>query len=529
MRSFFSKPPKFMPKDYDVLTYQWENSLTQDKKIVHRFVNDYDKGLVKKGTKDVFWKNILEMCDDVEKYLSSQNGSFYYHFYELPEDRSLKAHREYLETKEPKSFKTIFMSGFLVERKRIRRINGGFYISPETPIPVLSEVVNKLLPQKSFFPSFIFNFGYYYTKVLLDDKEYGYNKTRRAAGLEEECISNDWKSYLGPSIWNESNHKIVNPPLFNKSWVLFKKNGEIKVGRNWQLGGGTAHFLDVNIDWKGNSINSNSSQKVQVHTPFENNKKAIYEENWAHYQKFVGKNRVNFVILTKGVGQNVKSYISLVKKGEVMMPPMGIVISLSEDYFASLFSSKIANNFDRHNYYIPQEDILVEWNITFPFKDSLEDVNFLYGGFLPLVYDGYDYTQSTKDLESLMIEQGFFHPHSRQSQETPIEKPYEREPRAVFVVVENKEGKEEYGYFSFSGRYEESIGIDLFEVVPLLKKAIRGKRLKHVIHLDSGSAVKLLFATNPNKIKVLNLTAISMRSFIGEFDKNVYNMISMSI
>ena len=419
------------------------------------------------------------------------------------------------------------MSGFLFPQDQIINIEGGFYIKGEKS-PSLEELTEQHIPQEHY-PTLLFNLGYYYTKQLLNEIDYGYNKVRRSKHLDKEILESDCLPFLGGSVWKKSDILVVNPPLFNKSVILFSKEGKILIIKNWKLEEGSVEILGKFLSWKKEDVNNfNSDSDIQIFTPFIDNKNASLSEKYKNYNVFVGSGRVNFLIISKGTGKNPESYIVKIKKGKILMPSMGMVISLDENFFTQNFKGNFSD-FDESGFIKSETPLKVYFKVGVPIDMNSYDISFGYGGFLPLVLNGNDFTESPDELEKLMFDQGFFHPFSRQSQETPIEKPYEREPRAVFVVTENSDNKEEYGFFSFSGRYENSIGISLFEIVPLLKQILKTRKIKFVIHLDSGSAVKLMYLQNKQNVRILNLTALSMRSFTGEYTENVYNLINFSV
>lgn len=533
MSKFFEAFPVITPHDYKLKKILWENHLTGEKRVIYRYFNGYDHGLLKRQKHDQYWSSILENCQEVKKQIEERGGLFYYNFHLLPDDRSSNYGENYPVLRKPTALRTVFVSGFLFPQQKIRSINGGFYISGQKS-PSLDLLIKRYIRHYRF-PLVLFNLGYYYTNILLNEKEFGYNQIRQNLGLKKEVLSSSYLSFLDASAWSEKEKLVINPPLFNKGTILFGKDNKILINKNWSLKEGKLQLLGVTINWSRDAVNSNDQSKdVAIFTPFINNENFSNCVSWKDFKLFVGKDRVNLLILSKGIGDNPKSYLVKIKKDEILMPPMGIIVSLKREYFEKKFGF-LQNSFDEDGYVNYDSDRparvgkQAEFQLEIPGIDR-NDLSFLYGGFLPLVMNGNDLTETPKKLEKVMWQQGFSHPFSRQSQETPIEKPYRREPRAVLVITENKSGEEEYGYFCFSGRYEESIGVTIFEITKLLKQILsKGRMIKNVIHLDSGSAVKLMYLKSARDVRILNLTALSMRSFTGEYGENVYNLIGFSV
>lgn len=523
MIKLFPNPPIITFQDFQIKKETWQNFETKETRKIERYINGYDKGLLKKNDKNDFWSLIFRNCREFGTEIKKRKGFFYYNFHFLPDNRSIRETFDYPISLAPVSLQTVFVTGFLFPQKKIRKINAGYYI--KNGKQQISEEVIRCHFSPDDFPAILFNLGYYYTKTLLQQQKYGYNQIRKKLQLKDESLSEEWLPFLGLSLWYDRDNRIINPPLFSKAVLGYsRKDNGLLIRKSFSLPKGSVRIFDKEIRWQEKDINifTDKKEDIVIYTPFLKNKELSYKRKWEDFQQLVGKGRINFLILTKGVGTNPRSYLVKIKEGEILMPPMGLIISLSKEYFKKNFKHQLKQRVKEF------KDVEVKFKLD---RQSLfeEEVNFAYGGFLPLIFKGEDFTDIPEKLENLMIEQGFFHPFSRQSQETPIDKPYAREPRAILVMTEDQKGREEYGYFCFSGRFEESIGVNLFETTRILKKILPNRKIKNVLHLDSGSAVKLLYLEKLNKIKILNLTAISKRSFTGEYDKNLYSLMSFSI
>ena len=202
MTSFFSDTPIIKIESHTLKEEVWENYLTKEKKSIYRFFNGYEKGLVKKEKNDTYWANINNNWKVAESHLSAKGGFSYHNFHILPEDRSIELDFDYPVSLEPISFQTVFVSGFLFPQSNIKKINSGFYIHRGNSQD-LNTVVQKHF-DSSDFPAVLFNFGYYYTKGLLKDKEFGHTKLREELNLNDELLQEDWLPYLGPSFSNTS-------------------------------------------------------------------------------------------------------------------------------------------------------------------------------------------------------------------------------------------------------------------------------------------------------------------------------------
>ena len=527
--SLFQGVPSISKNDFRLKKEKWINYETGEERVIHRYFNGYEKGLLKKERSDDYWNSILKNCQYVKDKLEKSGDFFYYNFHLLPENRSLNFNFDFSVSESPISFETVFVSGFLLSKEKIKKMNSGFFMDGDKPLSF--EAVSEYLSVKKHFPMFVFNLGYYYTKSLLSQKVFGYDQTRKRLNLQDETIGDQWLSFLGMSVNTRSRNNIGSFPLFNKSLLSFGRERKLLIKKSFEFGKGSIRVLNNVLSWGEEDVNDSeniSKKNTVIFTPSFKNNTFSHEKNWEDFSLFVGENRVNFLILNKGVGLKPKSYLVKLKKGKLLMPPMGGVISLSKDYFYEKFGKTWGDRLDERGI-IDFNDEEVSFELELP-NNLFQNLDFAYGGFLPLMINEVDFTKSENTLEKLMLEQGFFHPLSRQSQETPIDKPYAREPRSVLVTVEDKNGNEEYGCFSFSGRYEETIGVNIFEIVQILKRIVpKSKKIKNVIHLDSGSAVKLIYFEKINQPRILNLTALSSRSFTGKYSKNIYNLVSFSL
>jgi len=523
---YFTNSPRIEKKDYILKNESWLNHESGEKRHIKRFCNEYDKGLLQKSPTDNYWFEIIANCGSVARKIAD-SGNFYYGFYSLPIDRSAFQDFQYSYQNHPRSLETVFVSGFLFPQQNIRKIQSGYYIyqGKEQQWP---HIVQDLFPTKNSYPGLVCSFGYYYTRVLLEDLDYGYNQVRKRLGLNKELLSLESLPFLGSYFDSSTNMVSVCPSLFPRISVAMHAN-KLNFYDRQNLTHGIVTIYGKRIPFNQNQVDPQviEDRELCIITPNFNQEEAIKFKDWKKYYYFMGEERINFLISNRGTGNSIKAHLELIKKGKVLLPPASFVVSLSEKYFHDIFDDQEIM-FDADGY-AKVKETAVSWDLPLPFRLLPYEEAQMTGDFLPLMLGKKDFTQNVAELETVMTTRGFFHPFSRQAQETSIEKPYAREPRAVLITVQDENGNEEYGYFSFSGRYEESIGISLFEIIPLLKKIIPSKKLMNVIHLDSGSAVKLFYFENSHRYKILNLPALSMRSFTGEYKKNLYSLMKFSL
>lgn len=274
-------------------------------------------------------------------------------------------------------------------------------------------------------------------------------------------------------------------PLYNKAAIGKKKNGAIEFFRK-TLKSGKVIVNNVEIKWQECDINSNTNRDVILYTPFVMENGHI---EYNHYRKKVGENRVNIIC--------VDDSITCIRKGDVILPSIGVVISLSMERWDLLFPDMSC---DSDGYF----DIgQIHFDLYLYDHDEYE---WCYGGGMFLIYDGMEFDTEKKLSDELACE-GWLTQLSMQTQESEIHK-IDKHPRtAIGLTKDNK-------FFTLvcSGRNKRSVGADYFDLIEISN--ILFGDVKYLMNIDGGASSFLAYTTQKELFE-LNDIAYSYSSCAG--------------
>lgn len=425
---------------------------------------------------------------------------------------------------------TVWLTGFLVDQSQIRAVDHGFEVNSQAKIRPVLEIVSKRLKKKR---GFLFNFGFWETPNLLEKLPYAHNRILEKIGREKEKIySPEGCAILGPFLNFIGGKLVAGLPLFSRSFVAWDDRFQIKVGLLPNCFDGRIVFPKIKkIDFSSVQINSSKvdSLPLAIYTPsfssFKTRKieKMILQNRhftgWQNFWETVGKERINFVVTSNSYRGKLTWLLHFIRKGEVVLPPAGIVISFRPEFFRTIFSS-FGINFNADGYWRPARRCQFSFETDFGFNnrkgsDKRNNLRGLIGGgALLLVRDGKTMVSSKQETLLWLRKNFYFHPRWLLAQEGRRDWVEERTPN-IFLV---KTKKNRIGVFVFSGRAEVSIGVNLWEGLEIIKQMLLEyqDQWQTVLQLDEGSAVTLVYFED-KKPHLLNLTAIGPRNFSGEF------------
>jgi hypothetical protein len=473
---------------------------------------------------DETWVQIYANCSKINARLKEAGGFVFNKHYLIPDEFSTKNVK--VEPAENYvSKKTVFVSGFLIPKSKLSGVSSGFFINGNK-LGNLDGIADNNRN------SIVSNFGYFFTPRLVNRPDYGYNTLRP----EQEHLSEQLSPFLGGFVCFKDRKRLEFPPLFGRGGIGYANNRVI-ITTSWEIEKCFVFLGNAEVEFSKDAINTkDSGLEAKLYTPQYTTPESLDEEakllnnpsydGWKRFSQTIGRDMVNLVIYNRGNGNVPVPEIAYARFGEIVMPSCGVVVSLNKEKFKQVFPEIELANGD----YIDKsllDNIKINFSINPPkgiSDDDWKNLEFFYSGAHPLIAEGQDYTKDYKSLMQNMYKNMQLHPHSLQTQETFIPNSFRREPRCV--LVETKDDK--IGTFVFSGRYEDSIGVNYFELAAILRD-VHKDNLKNVFMLDSGSAVKLGYVGEDGETVPLMMPAIGDRNYIGNIKGNVYSLLFYSL
>ena len=333
-----------------------------------------------------------------------------------------------------------------------------------------------------------FNGLYFFTPTLLEI----YNRYRADKGRSDEVIQ-DTNFYLDAY----SQEGVETIPLYNKGYFGMK-DGKLVFGQR-RLLGGEMTFRDKRIQWTADQVVDGKEKTatdqgvpVIVYSPMmgESIGSSGVSARDNGYTEVVGYERINLVV--------VNNQIKFIKRGSVLLPSMGIVISLDERTFEHNFG-KINIGTTAYKENLPEVEFKFEW----PGNEQDRPEWYLGGGTI-LVQNGHNLVENKNAEYENLKKEGWFNKLSMQTQETQVQD-WVRGPRMVLGVT--KSGKA-FSY-AFSGRTDVYAGTNFGEAIVIIERelAIHGETIKDAINLDGGSSVSFNVRGDDNKEVTLSWPA----------------------
>jgi hypothetical protein len=309
-----------------------------------------------------------------------------------------------------------------------------------------------------------------------------YNRIRESR-VKEKINRDGW--HIDYRAENNTYARCETFPLYNKAAIGKKKNGGIEFFRK-SLNSGKVLINGVEIQWQDCDINSNTERDVILYTPFDEDNDS---REYSQYCKMVGKGRINIICIDDA--------ITCIRKGDVILPSMGIVISLSIEKWNALF---LYMKCDSEGYYDTSQ---VHFDLYLQNSDEYE---WCYGGGMFLIYDGIEFDTERKLRNELACE-GWLTKLSMQTQESEIHK-IEKHPRTAIGLTKDQK----FFILVCSGRSMRSAGADYFDLIDISKRLFGD--VEYLMNIDGGASSFLAYTTH-KEIFELNDIANSSNSCAG--------------
>ncbi|MBR6709178.1 MAG: phosphodiester glycosidase family protein, partial [Clostridia bacterium] len=276
-----------------------------------------------------------------------------------------------------------------------------------------------------------------------------YNRLREDRPHEQASLSRRHLDYM--LTYDEQGRRTESFPLFRKTCIALKENGEF-LFFNFRLGGGKITFGETALTWTAADVDPTEdapAAPVCVYTPYLSCSDG--DADRSTYRRAVGADRVNFVLM--------QDRILCVREGDVILPSIGVVVSLEAGYGRSVLTALGLAPIE-DGYYSP-DGLSMSVELDPPAgipADEWATVRWAYGGGLSLILDG-QAVSDREDMESWFAEEGWMSPLSRQTQESALHK-LVKHPRTAIGAAENGD----LLLLVFSGRTKLSSGADYREM-----------------------------------------------------------------
>ncbi len=282
-------------------------------------------------------------------------------------------------------------------------------------------------------------------------------------------------------------------PLFAKTCIAGTKGGGF-LFFSFLLGGGAVTVKGQQLRWEKEDVNREDPGEVCVYTPmYTASEKDADRET---YRLPVGQDRVNLVIL--------QNRITCIRKGDVILPSVGVVISLTEAAAEELLCglTPLGDGY----YDVSELELKVQLDAPEAVDPAVWDtVSWAYGGGMGLIREGTALTDG--DMESWFVREGWMSPLSRQTQESALHK-LAKHPRTAIGTAENGD----LLVLVFSGRSSRSTGADYKEMVDIARHLYPDVR--NLMNVDGGGSAVLGLVYN-GAFMELSCPATSQGSCVG--------------
>lgn len=343
--------------------------------------------------------------------------------------------------------------GVLVHTVRVKQAAGARVIACGKNIPLRQKL-------SGMEPGIVSNFLFFLTPKL----GVLYNDLRRDRPREQANAA----GHLDYKLCYENGKRVETFPLFRKTCIAMKENGQFLFFR-FRLGGGSVRVGEHTVRWEAEQVDTDSPCPVKVYTPYGS--VTDEEADRQTYRRFVGEGRVNLVIL--------QDRLWAVRRGDVVLPSVGVVLSLDEASAAPLLAGMVPLE---DGYYDPtglELTVRLDPPAQVP-EETWKQVKWAYGGGLSLILDGQGLCDGAH-MEQWFRREGWMSPLSRQTQESTLHT-LVKHPRTAVGTTENGE----LVLLVYSGRTWRSTGADYREMIQIARTLYPDIRC--LMNMDGGGS-----------------------------------------
>lgn len=360
-------------------------------------------------------------------------------------------------------------SGVMVHSVKVKKASGSSVINCEG-FTSLRRMIREKMDDGCEKLRIYSNFLFFLTPVLARL----YNALRSERPQEQIDFEKQHQDYM---LVRAAGKRTETFPLFKKACIAMKEDGTF-LFFNFRLAGGKIQIGKTELIWAQEDVDPQDMQgrNVCVLTPYQSN--GDLQEDTANYTKAVGEGRINLVI--------IQDRIICIRKGSVLLPSIGVVISLDE---------QTGMQFIRENALCLNEDGYAEEPLPTPevklnspegiSPEEWERVAWAYGGGLSLILEGRGICdEEGPGMLKCLEEEGWMSPLSRQTQESALHLPA-RHPRTAIGITEAGE----LVILVYSGRTKRSAGADYAQMIAVARKLYPD--IRHLMNADGGGSAML--------------------------------------
>ena len=307
-----------------------------------------------------------------------------------------------------------------------------------------------------------------------------YNQLRKDRPREQAALRGGHLDYMR---CRRGGQRMETFPLYRKACMALREDGSFAFF-HFRLGGGACEINGQPLRWEADCVDAAAPGEIVLYTPYLS--RADAGESKFTYTKAVGAGRVNLAI--------VQDQVICARDGDVLLPPMGVVISLEreaglrfctrcgfapgpEGYFSWAAPPALRLTLDAPEGFSP-----AEWN----------GIRWAYGGGLTLIHRGKSCFASADAAAAHLFQEGWTSPLSCQTQESDIGSMV-RHPRTAIGLT--KQGK--LFALVYSGRAAFSAGADYSEMCDLALRLVPD--VEELMNVDGGGSA-LLAITFGNRL-----------------------------
>ena len=299
--------------------------------------------------------------------------------------------------------------------------------------------------------------------------------------------------HLDYMLLKQKDKRVETFPLFCKTCIAGTENGNF-LFFSYGLGGGQITVDGQTLRWEKDSVNPKTPGDICVYTPMLTCFDADADRET--YKLPVGAGRVNIVIL--------KERVTCIRRGDVILPSVGVVVSLTEEKAEKLLRNRKALG----DGYFDVSDISLTVLLDGPEDIDpavWKTVQWAYGGGMGLIRDGL--ALSDGDPEAWFTREGWMSPLSRQTQESALHK-LAKHPRTAIGTTENGD----LVVLVFSGRSSRSTGADYIEMIRIAR--LMYPDIRNLMNVDGGGSA-VLGMVHDGSFMELSCPATSRGSCVG--------------
>ena len=357
---------------------------------------------------------------------------------------------------------------------------------------------------------FLSNFLFFMTPKLAEL----YNTLREDRPREQ---LREKQGHLDYQMYWQDGHRVESFPLYEKAVLAKKKDGRFLLCQ-FALGGGRAKIardqgVEVLLSWDASAVNAmsenaaSSELSVLVYTPYlslGDEGEGMFANS---YRRLVGEDRLNLVI--------IQDQIHCIRQGDVVLPSIGVVVSLSKVAGQQLLKT-LGLELDDQGY-ADASSLHLTVQLDGPKQipaDEWQQVEWAYGGGLTLMTDGQSIYGADRREEmdeatgtACLMKEGWLSPLSRQTQESALHV-LAKHPRTAMGITKSGD----LFVLVFSGRTRMSAGADYQEMCHIAKVLIPD--VDTMMNVDGGGSSVLGLALDGHFME-LSYPATSMSSTAG--------------